>query len=259
MDAIKLKNILLNLGLTEGDIVLVASDIRKLLITSRQKGVMILPTDIIDILQEIITPEGTLLFPVYNWDFCSGKGFNYSQSPGKTGTLGNAALSNDSFRRTKHPIYSFAVWGNCAKELYELTNTDSFAPNSPFGFLHKRQAKMLMVDVACQNSLTFVHYVEQAHNVPYRFLNTFTGEYTDSDGSTSCRAYSMFVRKLDQGIVTNLSGLESLLVKNGSMRLLYDNGIRFGYIDNLATVYETIAKDIEHNAAKSLYASVTDS
>lgn len=253
MDIAGLKNTFLSLGLERGDIVLVASDIRKLLVSSSKKGAMISPTDIIEVLQEIVSLKGTLLFPVYNWDFCSGKGFDYKLSSGKTGTLGNTALHSESFHRTKHPIYSFAVWGKKAKELCALTNTDAFAFNSPFGFLHRHCAKMLMLDVECQNSLTFVHYVEQTYNVPYRFLKTFIGEYTDADGSTSSREYSMFVRRLEQGITTNLTGLERLLLKDGNMQILANSIIRLGCINNLERTYDLIAQDIEVNAARNLY------
>ena len=66
---------------------------------------------ILDTLIEKIGPKGTLILPVYNWDFCLGVPFDYKNTQSKTGHLGNQALKREDFKRTKNPIYSYAVWG----------------------------------------------------------------------------------------------------------------------------------------------------
>ena len=51
-----------------------------------------------------------ILFPTFNWDFCKGKSFNYNNTRSMTGSLSNVALKRPDFKRSKNPIYSFAVW-----------------------------------------------------------------------------------------------------------------------------------------------------
>lgn len=245
------------LGLQGNDTVLVASDIRRIIIRSKLQGTIIDPLALIHMLQELVGSEGTLLFPVYNWDFCKGKPFDYLLTPGKTGTLGNVALRSSAFRRTRHPIYSFSVWGKYANFLYSLTNRDSFAQDSPFSFLHKNKAKMLLLDVACQNSLTFVHYVEQAHRVPYRFLKSFTAQYIDENRNGSEQIYSMYVRDLSKNVVTDLTGLERLLIRRKNLVFIKVGEVNLGCIQNMAETYGIISHDIQCNNALNLHSIAT--
>lgn len=65
----KFKKILDYLGIKKKDKLLVNSNTLNLMIKHKDKT---LPNKILDILIERVTPEGTLLFPTYNWDFCNG-------------------------------------------------------------------------------------------------------------------------------------------------------------------------------------------
>lgn len=55
--------------------------------------------------------SGTLLIQTFNWDFCKGVGYDILKTPSQTGVLGKLALKMPCFKRTLHPIYSFAVAG----------------------------------------------------------------------------------------------------------------------------------------------------
>lgn len=55
---------------------------------------------------------------------------------------------------------------------------------------------MLLFDVSLQRGFTFMHYVEESVRVPYRYLKAFRGMYTDADGHTDERSYTMYVRDL---------------------------------------------------------------
>ena len=100
-----------NLKISSGSTVFISSDISRLAFEALENNIDFNVNEFIDIIQDKIGNEGTLLFPVYNWDFCHGIPFNYNKTVGKTGLLGNAALKREDFKRTKNALYSFAVWG----------------------------------------------------------------------------------------------------------------------------------------------------
>jgi aminoglycoside 3-N-acetyltransferase len=164
-------------NLQKGEIVLVTSDLTALMLLTRDYEEPIMPDILIDYLQMAVGNDGTLLFPTYNWDYCKGITFNYNSTRCKTGALGVAALKRSDFIRTRHPIYSFAVWGKDSKKLYEMDNISSFGSDSPFAYLHENNAKNIIIDVSYQNCFTFAHYVEECcmEYVPYRYLKTFNG------------------------------------------------------------------------------------
>ena len=191
-------------GINRGDIVYVGSDIAGILVSatkelglSGKKEQYEFLDALIDALKDIVSEEGTLLFPVYSWDFCRGKGFDYYKTNGEVGALNNYILQNRSdFTRTKHPLYSFMVWGKDAKMLTDIDCQEAWGVSSIFAYMHKNNAIELDLNVDALRSMTFKHYVEQSVRVPYRYPKYFLGEYTDQDGRTEIRSYSMYVRDL---------------------------------------------------------------
>ncbi|MDR1803346.1 MAG: AAC(3) family N-acetyltransferase, partial [Treponema sp.] len=103
----------------------------------------------------------------------------YHKTPSMTGSLSRVALKRKDFIRSRHPMYSFAVWGKYQDFLYLLDNTDSFGDNSPFNFLYKNLGKNLIMDVDYQHCFTFLHYVEEAVGVVYRYIKHFSAIYID--------------------------------------------------------------------------------
>ncbi len=191
----------------------------------------------------------TLAIQTFNWDFCRGMAYDILKSKSQTGALGNIALKRSDFRRTKHPIYSFAVVGKFQNELVALENKGAFDSNSPFNFMYKNNAKMIIVNLPLQDSFTFVHYVEECLKVDYRFNKSFEALYTDEKGFAKLKTYDMFVRK--DGILTDVNGLESLFIKEGAMELKKFENLYIKKID-LFKAYEIIVKDIQSNQARNL-------
>lgn len=194
-----------SLGIQNGDVLYVASDITRLMyhvssnydIESGKEYDEYL-NGLVNTLQEVVGDTGTLLFPVFTWDFCRGKGFSVKTSKGEVGALNNWILKNRTdFQRTQHPMYSFMVWGKDASVLTEMQNTDAWGEDSPFAYLRSNKAKTLMIDTVPGKCFTFMHYVERYLGVPWRYMKDFVGEYTDVNGNISKRKYSMFVRDLD--------------------------------------------------------------
>jgi aminoglycoside 3-N-acetyltransferase len=201
---------------------------------------------------EKIGQNGTLLFPTFNWGFCSGEGFDYKKTPSKTGALTNAALKRNDFMRTQHPIYSFAVWGKDSKKLFEMDNKSSFGSDSPFAYLHRNKAKMLIIDLDYQRSFTYAHYVEECEKVSYRYMKDFTSSYIDHERKKSVRTYSMYVRDIEKGVVTSLNPIGGELERRGVSTLKNINDVDF-YLIDLFYAFDVIQNDIRNNNAKNLY------
>ncbi len=238
-------------GLEKGDAVWLASDAKRLLYSAVEHGE---GTDVNPLLEGImdqIGPEGTLLIPTFNWDFCKGKTFDIRSSPCKTGIIGKAALKRKDFVRTRHPIYSFAVWGHDQELLAEMTNKSSFGADSPFGYCREKNAKNVFIDVECQHSFTFVHYVEEQCGVPYRYLKDFTANYIDRDGVETTRTYSMNVRDLDLDIFITIYPLEEEFTAAGAARRYTVNEIPMKTIE-MGKTYDIIARDVTENRSRKI-------
>ncbi|MBD1381929.1 AAC(3) family N-acetyltransferase [Metabacillus arenae] len=241
-----------HLDIQEGDTVLIGSDITLLAFYAMRNGEKLDLNLFINSMIKKIGQSGTLLFPTFNWDFCSGKVFDYNKTPSETGALTNVALKRNDFTRTKHPIYSFAVWGNDQNMLFEMDNKSSFGPDSPFAYLHHNKAKMLTIGQGPQYSFTFGHYVEESEKVSYRYMKDFTGDYIDHKGNIDQRTYSMYVRDIKKGVVTNLNPIREEMGKKGVSTLKQINNVNF-YLIDLYNAYSVIQDDIQNNQAKKLY------
>ena len=192
------------LGIVPGDILYVSSDIKKLLYFAYAEGFNTKKKQnevfncIINELQKAVGPEGTLLFPIFTWEFCRSKEYDIQRTKGETGVLSNWILENrQDFVRTKHPMYSFMVWGKYAERLSNMDNQDAWGEASVFQFLKEKKGKQLLFDIEANQGLTFCHYVEQCADVPYRHPKYFFGNYVDENGKKEFRMYSMYVRDIN--------------------------------------------------------------
>lgn len=249
---ISLRELASHLRLKKGDNVFVTSDVKALLydlITHDDE------TDLnilIDAIIDIIGEEGTLVFPTFNWAFCKGEAYDHFKTPCKTGSLGKIALKRDDFKRTRHPIYSFAVWGKGTEDMCALDNKSSFGADSPFTYMYNNNFRNLFIDKDLQHSFVFVHYVEEQEGpVSYRYLKDFTADYTDANGQTRRATYSMNVRDLDLDVENVIYAYEPEFEEKGIMQRFYVNGIEYKLIE-LKDAYPVIAEDVRHNRSRRL-------
>ena len=250
-DYIKLKDIAKSFGLQTGDKVMISSDVKRLLydcVTHEDNVDMNL---LLDSVIDIIGPSGTLLIPTFNWDFCKGIPFDYHKTPCKTGSIGKAALKREDFKRTKHPIYSFAIWGKDKEKLCTIDNKSSFGADSVFGYCKDHNVKNLFIDVECQHSFTFVHYVEEQVGVSYRYLKDFTAGYIDENGTESEKTYSMNVRDLEKDVFITIYPYEEEFVKAGVSRRFQINSIDMKVIE-MGQGYPIIEEDVKNNRSRKL-------
>ena len=184
-------------------------------IASLAKGGVKDPIDlIISTLLEYIGDSGTILFPLFNFDFCSTGFFDYRLTPSKMGAITERSRLDSRFGRTSHPIYSFSVYGKHKEDFLRLSNIGGYSDDSPFGLLHHMGGQIVVLDLPDQNSMTFYHYIEEANSAPYRYHKEFRGSYVDINGAIDLRTYSLYVRDLDAGVETWLHPCEKMLWEN---------------------------------------------
>lgn len=246
------------IGINSGEVLYVSSDIKALLFNlAVEKGIETRKernealSDLIDTFQNVVGCEGTLLFPVFSWDWCRGNGFNVKATKGEVGALSNWVLAHRTdFKRTRHPMYSFMVWGKDAGCLTTMDNQDAWGHSSPFYYLQTHGAKQLLLNIEAHQGFTFGHYMEQEVHVPYRHPKYFFGEYTDENGITETRMYSMYVRDMD--VECDLRIHNDWLIENGVAEQIEWEGNMLTTVD-LQKSYSLIRKDmVENNGMNTL-------
>lgn len=198
-------------GLGDGDTVLLHSSLKRLLRKIARMGGEFSSELIIASFQRVLGTAGTLILPLFNFDFTKGITFDIRNSPSHMGSLTEAGRLWPGAVRTGHPVYSFAVIGKNAEAFRGLKNFSGYGNDSPFALLHRLGGKIGVLDLPDQNSMTFYHYVEECLDVPYRYHKRFTGKYIDENGLESIRTFGLFVRKTDDGVVTRVDPMGEVL------------------------------------------------
>lgn len=198
-------------GLRRGDLVLVHSSLRRTVRRCVQGDMSGTVGDILASFQEAVGDEGTLIFPLFNFQFTEGVAFDVRSTPSQMGLLTETARQLKGAVRTGHPIYSFAVIGALVHEFAGIDNYSGYGGDSPFARLRALGGRIAVLDLPDQHSMTYYHHVEEMRNVPYRFHKTFAGDYTNALGLTSRREYGLFVRNIEKGVKTDVDPMGELL------------------------------------------------
>lgn len=241
----KLENKIRDLGLKSGDKVLVSSDLLNFFIQIKKTNNQITINNIIDILLKIIGKNGTILFPTFNWDFCKGKEFDPKKSRSMTGSLSSAALKRKEFKRSRNPIYSFAVAGKDRDYICRLKHKACFGLDSPLGYLIEKKAKNLSIGLDYKDGFTFVHVVEELVGVDYRYNKKYSG-ITIINKKKKLEIYSMYVRDLSLNLVTVINKeLDKILLRK---KLLLKNNfykIKMTMID-INKTFKILSNDLKN-------------
>lgn len=197
----------------KGAVLLVHSSTSRIL---KQFGMT--PNSLLRAFLDALGPDGTLLLPLFNFNFTSGIPFDLRSTKSQMGALTEAGRNWPDLIRTGHPVYGFAAIGRRAGEFRNIDNYSGYGDNSPFALLHAMDGQIAVMDLPDQNSMTFYHYVEEQMQVPYRHNKDFSGQYTDIYGHTSLRTYSIFVRDIEAGVVTSVDRMGERLWELGLYR-----------------------------------------
>tara|TARA_B100000029_G_scaffold516748_1_gene633627 strand:- start:3620 stop:4399 length:780 start_codon:yes stop_codon:yes gene_type:complete len=239
-------------GLTQGNTVLIHSNILRTLGVLKKNNYKPSVETIIESFLYSVGKEGTILFPLFNFNFTKNSIFNINSTESQMGSLTEVARKKYNIIRTGHPIYSFGVIGKYASNFKNIDNISGYGSDSPFALLLKLNGKIAVLDLEENESMTFYHHVEEMHDINYRYHKNFTGEYINREGILSKRTYSIFVRDLDKSVKTNINPTGELLWENGLYkgdRPFVNSGLRtidanklYDFISNIIIDGEALGK-----------------
>lgn len=237
-------------GVEEGDTLLIHSSTRRTFKRYLDQGVRLTSEDILNSFLEAVGETGTILLPLFNFDFPKGIDFDILKSPSHMGALTEAARKHPLAVRTGHPIYSFAAIGARSNEFEGVNNFSGYGLDSPFTLLREMKGKIAVLDLPDQNSMTFYHHVEEMLEVDYRYHKVFSGNYIDSLGNEEVKEYGLFVRDIEKGVLTHVNPAGELMWKEGlytGSRPKEGSGLRVVSAQNM---YDFTLDIIKSNKAK---------
>jgi aminoglycoside 3-N-acetyltransferase len=173
---------------------------------------------LIGAIESAIGVGGTLVMPAFSYSFTKGEPFDVCRTPSAAGMVTERFRTRPGVRRTSDPIFSFASRGPLAGELCAIPIKECFGADSLFAALHRRDA--YIVDLGCSMTRggTFLHYVETAHGVDYRYNKVFSGTIISPDGETSECSVVYNIRDLTRRSEADLRRLQKRLAEDGKLR-----------------------------------------
>ncbi|MGU9962199.1 MAG: AAC(3) family N-acetyltransferase [Candidatus Puniceispirillales bacterium WSBS_2018_MAG_OTU23] len=251
MEAINwLKNRWIESGVMSGDVLLLHSNIMRTLILLKREGFRPSVDLVLESFLETIGKQGTLVLPLFNFDFTTGVTFDVRSTKSHMGALTEAARKHKDSVRTGHPIYSFCVIGAQSSEFEGIDNYSGYGSDSPFAKVLTLDGKIAVLDIEENGSMTFHHHVEEMKSVPYRYAKDFTGEYVDADGNSSQKTYSIYVRDSDSKVETSVNPMGERLWKKNiykGFKPNYEAGLRVG---NAREIFEYVSDVIDCGEAE---------
>lgn len=205
-----------NLGLRKGDIVHVQGDLRKLGLfecAATREGYL---SFVLSGFRETVGEKGTITTCTAFDDYARfGVPFVVEESPARFGAFTEHLRTRPRAVRSIHPIVSVCALGGDAGEICGGAHYDGFGYDSPWGELHRRNAKIVTLGLdKDEGGLTFVHYVERLYGVPYQYTKIYDVPVYKS-GIEIPGPFTMSVRYLDFGIVDNVTPLKRQMVADG--------------------------------------------
>lgn len=77
----------------------------------------------------------------------------------------------------------------------------------------------MIIGLSYTHSMTFFHHVEQMNGVDYRYIKAFTGQVTDETGKTYEDTFTMLVRDIEKGVITEVDPMGEVLEQRGIVKV----------------------------------------
>lgn len=181
-------------GLREGDVVMVHSDVGSFGKLGDIKNKNEFLKSILDAFLSVIGSKGTLIVPTYTYSFCKNQIFDIKNSKSTVGIFTEFVRTHEDAIRSEDPIFSHSGIGKNAKKLLKNVSNVCFGKDSFFDRLYKFNGKM--VNFGKFFDITFLHYIENAFGVGHRFNKKFSGTIVREDGSRCNKEVVYYVRHL---------------------------------------------------------------
>ncbi len=200
---------------------------------------------IVRALKEVVTPEGTLLLPVFSSPTPDGI-FKIKRTPSRVGLITEAFRRSEGVLRSKHPTHSVAAWGKRRDEfLADHEKSTGLGVDSPFHKAAKAGADILMI--GCDlTTCSLVHVGEAVVRVPYLGKVAYPGydrtlTLIDYDGSRI-----EFPCKDNPGDSANFTVVQEEMERRGLIahcKVGQAESLKFKAMDCLDTTVDLLKKD----------------
>jgi aminoglycoside N3'-acetyltransferase len=203
------------IGLSQGDAVLVHSDISRIgwingarnrddVLQSYQKAIL-----------DVLGPDGTLTALSCTESYArENRPYDHETSPSEQGNLSEFIRSSPRAVRSLHPLFSVSAIGRLANRIcVDGVSPTGFGHDSPFQRLRDVNAWIVCLGVDLR-AMTFVHHIEQTYGVPYGYTKEWTAPVIQS-GQKVSRRFFAFVRYLDAGVNYDFSKFQNELLDLG--------------------------------------------
>ena len=148
--------------------------------------------------------EGTVIVPAFTYSATKGQKFDLKITPSALGQFSEKFRLMKGGIRSLHPIFSVSCFGKNAQYFVDSKLTDCFGKGTLFDKLYINNVKILSLGCPSDRFLTFIHYVEQAAKVSYRYFKEFEFCVQDEDILTKGNV-RFFVRDLEIKAELNLT------------------------------------------------------
>lgn len=201
------KNVLKNIGLMDGDTVVLHSELMGLGRIGNAKNREEFADVFIQGILDVIGTKGCLIIPVFSYSYCSKEPFYPLITKSTIGLLPNRFLQWDGIYRTVHPIFSYAGVGGKAESILESDNSVCFSEGSLHRKFFYENVKFCLISNQDLQMCTSVHAMEREFGVPYRYPKIFKGETVINDAVYE-GAVEYYVRDLKIDPIPDFSKLK---------------------------------------------------
>ncbi len=215
-----------NVGLEKGDTVMVHSDVGVFGKLGKIYDKEEFLDSILNAFLNVLGEEGTLIVPTFTYSFCRKEVFDVKNSPSKVGVFSEHVRRKRQAVRSLEPIFSCAGIGKFSRDMLRDMGNECFGQGSIFDKLYRINGKLMLFGRPFD--ITYMHYVENAFKVSYRFNKTFSGVVIDENSRRYNCSVDYYVRHLDRNINYKMENLGDKLLGEGLLKK-----VKLGYGDIL--------------------------
>ncbi len=169
------------IGLSNGDSVFFQVSHWKLGLPDCERSELAIHRLLYSAMREVVGAEGTMLLPAFSFSFLRNENYDPQTTPAIQGEWSSSSGFLEYFRclpgvvRSVDPIFSIAGLGPEAPRLLKKLPNNSYGIDCVHERLMKVGGKICGIGVDLSEA-PFIHYVEEAAEVPFRYKRVFTGQ-----------------------------------------------------------------------------------
>jgi aminoglycoside 3-N-acetyltransferase len=186
--------ILKKIGLKKDDCIFIHSDLSKFT-TGKNKNIIDTCEYLFREILKIIGENSCIIVPTFTYsNFNNNLIFDNRNTFSETGIFSEYIRIQKNSVRTNHPIFSVSAYGKKSHLFTKYLNNRSTGKGSAFERLFKFNTKILHINLEVIEACTFIHYIEEMNNVPYRYSKYFDYKIYDENKKLKKEVFENYAR-----------------------------------------------------------------